>query len=101
MAKQLRRCKLAAEALKAFAEASKLDQVETAQPYTVTDLMTNLLHYANSRGFNAMSILRSTEVHYRAEREVRRHPHVNVGHCDYCGHFGEDCTGVRTLEAVK
>ena len=47
-----------------------LPAIERKQDYTVTDLVTDLLHFAASKGFDPDDIMQSAESHLEAETPV-------------------------------
>ena len=61
---------------KAYADFDNLDAIERKLDCTVTDLITDVLLYARSKGWDTDSILRSAENHLWAETVV---------HCAKCG----------------
>ena len=65
-------------ALKAFVRASRLNQVEAAQDYTVTDAIVALMFYARSKGWDVDSLMRSAATHFEAET-------WQCPTCDYVG----------------
>lgn len=67
-----------AVAFKAYADRMKLDAIERKQDYSITDCITDLLHYARARKHDTNSILRSADNHFSAET-------LAVEHCAVCG----------------
>lgn len=74
--------------LAAYVWIASLGKTEAAQDYSVTDAITSLLHYADSKGFDARELNRSALAHFEAESTV----------CPGCGHVGDpdyhDCKSV-------
>lgn len=60
----------------AYCKRRKLPKIETEQDYTATDLITDVLHYARSRGWDAERLMRCAADHLEAE---------TVELCDTCG----------------
>jgi hypothetical protein len=54
-------------AFHAFCNIARLPPIEQEQDYSVTDCIVNLLHFADTRGFDADQILLSAGNHYSAE----------------------------------
>ena len=104
------RALLGKAAFKAFCRAAKLPKIEREQDYTVADCICDLLHYADQQGFDTESTMRSAQNHFDCETQgvdcckvcgssdgcaCEAHPHVGVGYCAVCRHYGSNCTGEK------